>query len=326
VWAVGLATLYGSINSIVLGREEDAVSYEVVLGCVFAYLGFCLVYVFLAPSGTTQQQRALRRRHKKTKTPKPSKDWWFPISVPLYALASLIVLLAISRTTEPWVQGRILRLGLSLPSSVVTGHVSTLLSNAREKDVIIPPSLIRRNGLKFIRASENNYEAWSDAVAMLGYRSFLNDHLNMKPQEAGTPKTSPEVPYYMTALATRPNPDAIAGTYVVASVQYEGTEDPKDSARLESLSNPQPVGSGAKLIRVFGKTDSVVLDGEYLKHVILENANVIYDGGPVKLEDVYFVTCRFTVSPTPGGRAFAKEALKGGAVNFTYSGERSVAK
>jgi hypothetical protein len=72
-----------------------------------------------------------------------------------------------------------------------------------------------------------------------------------------------------------------------------GHASPKESARLELLSRPQPQGSGAVKIVVMGRTDGIILDAQYLKNVTVINADVYYQGGPLRLENVVFINSRF---------------------------------
>jgi hypothetical protein len=52
-----------------------------------------------------------------------------------------------------------------------------------------------------------------------------------------------------------------------------------------------------------------IVDTLYLKHVIFQNSHIIYRGGPVILEDVYFVNCTFEVVQQSAGQSFAKAIL-----------------
>jgi hypothetical protein len=49
----------------------------------------------------------------------------------------------------------------------------------------------------------------------------------------------------------------------------------EQSARMELLTNPRPHGSEFGFIVVEGGTDAVVLDGMYMKNVIVRNARII---------------------------------------------------
>ena len=59
-----------------------------------------------------------------------------------------------------------------------------------------------------------------------------------------------------------------------------------------------------------------MLDGEYMKNVIVRNAVVKYEGGPLKLENTHFVNCTFQFQQTPTSRDLGLQLLAGGSVNF----------
>jgi hypothetical protein len=67
------------------------------------------------------------------------------------------------------------------------------------------------------------------------------------------------------------------------------------------MTTPQPEGSEFAFFIVDGFHDTIVLDNMNMRHVIIRNADVQYDGGLSDLQDVYFVNCvfhsRFKSSP-----------------------------
>jgi hypothetical protein len=65
------------------------------------------------------------------------------------------------------------------------------------------------------------------------------------------------------------------------------------SARLESLDDRQVRGSGLSDFVINGQASAIALDGMYMRHVIVRDADIRYDGGPLQLDDVYFVNCTF---------------------------------
>jgi hypothetical protein len=52
-----------------------------------------------------------------------------------------------------------------------------------------------------------------------------------------------------------------------------------------------------------------VLDGEYMKNVVVRNAVVKYEGGPLKLENTHFGNCTFQFLQTPGSRELGTPAV-----------------
>jgi hypothetical protein len=120
------------------------------------------------------------------------------------------------------------------------------------------------------------------------YRSFLNKDFIPSLKNL-TPWRDSQ---YRTSLFFKPTPntEGIAATIYFAG----GKADSEHSARLEFLSNPQTVPSETGLFVVNGGLDAIMLDGMYMKNVIIRNAAIFYGGGKVRLENVTFVNCTFS--------------------------------
>jgi len=312
---MAVAFSYGCLNTVVLDRPEETVTYEVLGICVAAHIVFLSYYLLKAPPDEAQVRKT-RRRAKSEPAKAATPTWQFPRIVPYAGVAAALILFVMARESPNQMEAKVLDLSLALlPSSVVSAHVPTILEGARDHDVTVSPSVLQRTGRKFIEASVGKPTAWLAAAAILDYRSFLNEQLGQAPGIANAKEPDPDWPYIFT-LNTKPTPGQ---SYAwVARVKTQGIASKENSARLESLSSPQVWASGVRHIVIEGKTDTIALDGEYWKDVIVKDAKVEYDGGPLKLENVYFVNCEFIVPPTPGGRAFAGAVLEGGATNFQF--------
>jgi hypothetical protein len=161
------------------------------------------------------------------------------------------------------------------------------LAAARAGFLRIDSRILKDTGAKFIRTAEHNPDAWSAVQEYLTYRSFLNaDFVPALTPSTGTSKYRSSV--NITAL--QPNPEH----HPAFSVFFAGGYARGDkSARLEQLSNPQPEGSEFAYFIIDGGNATIGLDGEYMKNVIIRNCDVSYAGGPVMLENVWFINCTF---------------------------------
>jgi hypothetical protein len=65
---------------------------------------------------------------------------------------------------------------------------------------------------------------------------------------------------------------------------------------------------------------AVVLDTAYFRHVTFKNVEIVYRGGPVVLEDVYFVNCRFIMLGEDNSRRFGSQVLASLQVTFKAPG------
>ena len=187
-----------------------------------------------------------------------------------------------------------------------------VLNTAKARRIKISPDVVNTTGVKFIEAAEKTAEAWPAAQDYLDYRSFLNADF--------VPKLTPATgkSKYRSSVTFVPNPKH-PERHMAFQVFFAGGYAPPDkAARLETLANPQPEGSEFAFFEIEGGLDTIVLDGEYMKHVIIKNADVQYDGGPTRLEDVYFVNCVFhsRFKLTPMSIRLGREILTAASVTF----------
>ncbi len=157
--------------------------------------------------------------------------------------------------------------------------------------------------------------AWKSLTEAVNYRSFLN--VNYAPKLSDlTPW--PENDQYRQSLNVRPHESGAVSARPLTVYFAGGHQPPDKSARLETLSRPQQQGSGIGMFVIEGDADFIVLDGMYMKNVILRNARVIYEGGPVRLESVYFVNCTFVLKQAQPTRRLGGEILQAESVNFLF--------
>ena len=190
-----------------------------------------------------------------------------------------------------------------------------VLETARAKRIRIPLEVITSTGAKFVEAAEKTPAAWPAAQEYLDYRSFLNAAFVPSANQL-TPATGKSK--YRSAVTVIPNPKHPEWHKLFQVSFAGGYALPDKSARLETLANPQPEGSEFAFFVIEGGRDTIVLDGEYMRHVIIRNADVQYDGGPIRLEDVYFVNCTFHsgFKLTPRSIGLGREILTAASVTF----------
>jgi len=182
-----------------------------------------------------------------------------------------------------------------------------ILRTAKETGTEFSPDLIANTGQKFIRAAGQTEQAWDAALQFLDYRSFLSANSAPKPQgqrpltgqwEANFEfKTGPPIP-------------------------REGHITMADLVAREDAALAEPIGrsllpSSTTLAPAFLILDtvSVSLDGYRFKNVIFRNSTIKYDGGPLRMENVYFVNCTFEIPPNQHGREFAEKVITGVATS-----------
>jgi hypothetical protein len=108
-----------------------------------------------------------------------------------------------------------------------------------------------------------------------------------------------------------PGHDVYAGLW-----RFAGKASPENSAKFEALNKPEKASSGSAWILFQSETEILALDGLYLKNVIIRDVTVEYRGGPLRLENVYFVNCEFISPLTARGRALNRALLASPSVKF----------
>jgi len=185
-------------------------------------------------------------------------------------------------------------------------QATKILAIARQTGERIDPTIVSESGKKFVEASSATPAAWRAAKAFLDYQSLLNS--------TGLPEMS------------SPAKDLSSANYIVIPV-YPGSRMPQQlngfgtaprdqSARLEPLgSTGTKVGeTGAAIVVVEGA--DLTIDSMLIKNIVFRNSTIRYHGGPIQMENVYFVNCDFEVSQDQASRKFALAVLQSSPVKF----------
>jgi hypothetical protein len=183
-------------------------------------------------------------------------------------------------------------------------NAQKIIAEAKKDAIPLPQGVVEQTWKEFTSATPTDPKAWGVAVELVSYRTTLNGNV----AEVGT---ADEI------ARTRVNPNLISN-YAIRFLPGYGPETasvggdvPIDQAAtiqaigLPSLEQGRPRGKEIILIENSG----IVLDGEYMRHVVIRNTTVQYDGGPLQLEDVTFVNCTFKLIDNQTTRAFASAVL-----------------
>jgi hypothetical protein len=156
-----------------------------------------------------------------------------------------------------------------------------LLARARGAQVRISMQTLEKTGRRFVLASRQNPSAWNVALGFLAYRSSINPKAPAGPAHKGEPLVQTAYDYHRVrgTEAPRFSVTGVVATPSAAQLDYIG----------EDLNRNQAKG----FAYIFAEGGSMAIDGMHLRHVILLGVHVEYFGGPLQLEDVYFLNCDF---------------------------------
>lgn len=200
-------------------------------------------------------------------------------------------------------------------------EAAQLLMNARQNKIQIDQDQVRKIGAKFLEAAKNKPANWTPALAFLSYCSFLNAFA--APAVPNAKPAAFTVEFSFKALrGIQPSDTGIAFLSSNDSVPISR------AAKIERLGSrkhgrfPEATVGPTYIIMVVegerAKTShwEINLDSMLLKNAIVRNVRFSYQGGPLILNNVYFVDCFFDIQRTERGHKFAKSVLASAATNF----------
>lgn len=178
------------------------------------------------------------------------------------------------------------------------------MTTAKKEGTRLDPKVITVAGQEFISAgvSSSDPDVWQAGLAFLDYRSFLNSAL-APPTDKFTPRDTQHIPWKFTLPITALKPDEVGRLRTGKAV-------PADRAAVfDILGSRQNVDEKIGFEFLLINAPSIKLDGYRLKNIVLTDTKIIYDGGRVEMENVYFVHCTFEISKRANGRNFASSVL-----------------
>jgi hypothetical protein len=190
-------------------------------------------------------------------------------------------------------------------------ELKQLATLAKKEGVSIPPTLVKNVATKL--AAIGSADAWTAALDFATYKSFLNAANSIRLTQLKGQLPSQDL---YTVYLSVPPPGMTPPVFsVVGGV-------PKEQAATFSIIGAPDLNAknllGNDWIILDG--NGIVLDKLKLKKVIFRNVYISYSGGPLEMEDVYFLNCTFGVSQHPNGELLLTKVLdQSTAVKFNAS-------
>jgi hypothetical protein len=227
--------------------------------------------------------------------------------------ASFFILVRLSRFAAHTVERKLTESSTDPANPQSVKEVKQVLDRAQTAGIKIPADVLQIAGTKFLQASERNPEAWDAIAALLGYRTFLN--VNLSPAAHETFGRADSNSWQITAIIELQGkgPGTLTATYpnrLVPASQAFVFQRRGEERRLTNQGHPY--------VRITG-TGEAILDDIELRNVIFDGVKIGYDGGPISMENVYFVNCKFELKQTIPTRLFAQNVLEHVPTTFEYS-------
>jgi hypothetical protein len=193
-------------------------------------------------------------------------------------------------------------------------EAAKVLADARKISIKLSAETVEQAAQSFIRAADTDPDAWKTAGDFLNYRTFLN----------------------VGSAPALPNTQALPGRFRVEfdgirlseaternlGLVFSPTEEivpGSQSALFIRIGHENEVGSAPKHFMLDAKGWAIILDGYHIRNVVVHDARIIYSGGPLILENVYFVNCTFDLKNEPNSKQFAEDLIMKVPVSFTAS-------
>lgn len=178
---------------------------------------------------------------------------------------------------------------------------------AKNANIAAPPSLVAQVGQRVLETASKSTEsglAWQTAKDFMEYRSSNNSASVPLSQFKQLPET------HYTWSKEHGRSDKIAAFGLVPLTQAAELSD------LSSAAKPANVVGNQLILLLGGK---MKIDGLRLRNVVFKDMVIAYDGGPLQMENVTFINCKFDFPSSKQGQALALAVLQETAVKFAAS-------
>jgi hypothetical protein len=300
-----LSFAYGVINSLVLGRSERQVTLETVGLVCFLTITFPILY-------------CLKPHTNKFRIVSLGDIFQNRIVFGL-AVASAIIILSLPIANRiPAVKTGILSWRVVQAAHNPTDATSIVqarevLETAQKNSVQLPSDVVERTGKSFIQAASQQPAAWDVALQYVQYRSYLNLTL---PLQSFQP--APGTPAVITTQYKTVNPSG----YPPAQFSVVGVISKDKAARFNMIGEDLTSDAAYGNQWIIATGGGIVMDGFKLKNVVLAGVHVVYMGGPLQMENVYFVDCTFDLARGMHGQEVASAILSSVPVSAEISGNQ----
>lgn len=182
-----------------------------------------------------------------------------------------------------------------------------VLATAQRNSLQIPADVIEQSGKNFIEAAIKDPAAWDAALRFVDYRSYLNLSLKVLPSNGAPLNTQ-------TQYTVNNAPG-----FPPAQLSVVGLISQGKAARFNPIGQGLTTNNGYGNQWIVATGGGVSLDGYEFKNAVLTGVHVVYMGGSLQMENVYFINCTFDFVRDLHGQEIAANILSNPAVSLTIS-------
>lgn len=202
----------------------------------------------------------------------------------------------------------------SIPTSKTNiMQAKRLLSVAQKNSVHLPAAVVEQSGTRFVEAASKEPAAWDAALRFMDYRSFLNRDLAPSTADFVRPsELTMSWSFDLRLFAKGP----LVGVFLKSAAV------PSEKAALiepigQHPNKGRPIGPPSIMLE---SSAPATLDGYRLRNIIFRGVTIRYNGGPVEIENVYFVNGHFEFKRAPNSIRLSKTVLASAATTFKAVG------
>jgi len=190
-----------------------------------------------------------------------------------------------------------------------------LEASAKQKIPIEPDAIREVNNRLAPLVQKGDPEAWSATVSLASYRSVFNtnpwEQFSFKRVIPGGQSgfVDGESSYSNYNIPdVNGEPSASLSASIIAAT-------PDTGALFEPLTQTLNPRAANAYITLQG--GGVTLDGYRIRNAVFIGVHVVYNGGPVQIQNAIFINCRFTIQNGNAGAQFASKSITEERVNFS---------
>lgn len=157
--------------------------------------------------------------------------------------------------------------------------------------------------------SDSSTLAWETTTSLLQYRSALNSL-------APPPNLGDEKPISYPRFTTQYSFKRQLG-FEAPLFGTVGTVPRDQAAVMDYIGHDLNAKLAVGNALLIGRGGTFQLDNMHMKNVVLINVHVVYEGGPIILENVYFMDCTFEIKRGRNSQAFSARLIEPAPTNYS---------
>lgn len=185
-----------------------------------------------------------------------------------------------------------------------------ILINAQSEKLLLDATAVKNSGSAFLKASQENPSAWDAVLSFLNYRAFLNEGSFPIARKEFSPVNNGELISYAEVSLKGP---------LTLKADFSNQLVPINKAFIyQKIDEAVQRTTGHPYLLIHAQGPGYIqLDGSWIRKVIFEGVRIHYEGGPLILQDVYFINCTFDIKQTSNSQVLSARLMEPAPTNYS---------